>query len=75
MSSNANAIAQKAALEAITGPQESVELMRQQFEKRCDYILKEKKKFLIFQLLSRKVLSIFLLIFQVLAAKNTKVQR
>ncbi len=44
MSSNANAIAQKAALEAITGPQESVELMRQQFEKRCDYIFEREEE-------------------------------
>ena len=44
MASNANAIAQKAALEAITGPQESVELMRQQFEKRCDYIFEREEE-------------------------------
>ncbi|MFW6189990.1 MAG: pyridoxal phosphate-dependent aminotransferase [Planctomycetota bacterium] len=34
MTSGPNSIAQKAALEAITGPQESVEEMRGQFEKR-----------------------------------------
>lgn len=44
MASNANAIAQKAALEAITGPQDSVELMRQQFEKRCDYIFEREEE-------------------------------
>ena len=44
MSSNANSIAQKAALEAITGPQESVELMRQQFAKRRDYIFEREEE-------------------------------
>ena len=44
MASNANAIAQKAALEAITGPQDSVELMRQQFKKRRDYIFEREEE-------------------------------
>ncbi len=44
MSSNANSIAQKAALEAISGPQESVELMRQQFAKRRDYIFEREEE-------------------------------
>lgn len=38
MTSNPNSIAQKAALAAITGPQECVEQMRKQFETRRDYI-------------------------------------
>lgn len=36
--SNPNSIAQKAALAALTGPQEAVEQMRQEFEKRRDYM-------------------------------------
>ena len=44
MASNPNSIAQKAALEAISGPQESVEIMRQQFEKRRDYIFKREEE-------------------------------
>ena len=38
MTSNPNSIAQKAALAAIAGPQDCVEQMREQFEKRRDYI-------------------------------------
>ena len=38
MTSNPNSIAQKAALAAIAGPQDCVEEMRVQFEKRRDYI-------------------------------------
>ncbi|GFI61702.1 aspartate aminotransferase [Clostridiales bacterium] len=38
MTSNPNSIAQKAALAAIEGPQDCVEQMREQFEKRRDYI-------------------------------------
>lgn len=38
MTSNPNSIAQKAALAAIAGPQDCVEEMRIQFEKRRDYI-------------------------------------
>lgn len=38
MTSNPNSIAQKAALAAIEGPQDCVEQMRVQFEKRRDYI-------------------------------------
>ncbi len=38
MTSNPNSIAQKAALAAIAGPQDCVEQMRAQFEKRRDYI-------------------------------------
>jgi aspartate aminotransferase len=37
--SNPNSIAQKAALAAITGPQESVESMRKEFSKRRDYMV------------------------------------
>jgi len=37
--SNANTIAQWAAVEALTGPQESVEQMRREFQKRRDYII------------------------------------
>ncbi len=37
--SNPNSIAQWAAVEALTGPQESVEAMRRQFEKRRDMIV------------------------------------
>ncbi len=36
--SNASSISQKAALEALNGPQEEVEFMRREFEKRRDYI-------------------------------------
>jgi aspartate aminotransferase len=36
--SNPNSIAQKAAVEALTGPQGSVETMRRVFEERCNYI-------------------------------------
>ena len=38
MTSNPNSIAQKAAVAAISGPQDCVEEMRVQFEKRRDYI-------------------------------------
>ncbi len=38
MTSNPNSIAQKAALAAVEGPQDCVEEMRKQFEKRRDYI-------------------------------------
>lgn len=38
---NPTSIAQKAALEALTGPQDSVEMMRKEFEKRRDVILSE----------------------------------
>ncbi len=37
--SNPNSIAMKAAVEALKGPQESVEKMRQEFEKRRDFIV------------------------------------
>ncbi|HSW35603.1 MAG TPA: pyridoxal phosphate-dependent aminotransferase [Candidatus Limnocylindrales bacterium] len=37
--SNPNSIAQKAALQALLGPQESVEAMRMAFEERCKYML------------------------------------
>ncbi len=36
---SANSIAQYAALEALTGPQESVEIMRLEFAKRCEYVM------------------------------------
>jgi aspartate aminotransferase len=42
--SNANAIAQKAALEAISGPQEEIEKMRQAFEQRRDLMLARMEK-------------------------------
>ncbi len=44
MTSNPNSIAQKAALEAITGPQNCVEEMRLEFEKRWDYIFEREEK-------------------------------
>ncbi|MHB9097103.1 MAG: pyridoxal phosphate-dependent aminotransferase [Syntrophales bacterium] len=37
--SNPTSIAQKAAVEALNGPQESVEMMRQEFQKRRDVIM------------------------------------
>ena len=46
MSSNPNSMAQMAVLEALTGPQDSVESMRLQFEKRRDYILSVKRRYL-----------------------------
>ena len=36
--SNPNSIAQKAGVEALNGPQDTVELMRKEFAKRCDYM-------------------------------------
>ena len=36
--SNPNSIAQKAGVEALNGPQDTVEAMRQEFAKRCDYM-------------------------------------
>ena len=44
MTSNPNSIAQKAALAAIAGPQDCVEQMRVQFEKRRDYIYERVAK-------------------------------
>lgn len=38
--SNPNSIAQKAAYEALTGPQDTVEIMRNEFHRRKDYIYK-----------------------------------
>jgi aspartate aminotransferase len=38
--SNANSIAQKAAVEGLTGPQEPLEAMRREFGKRRDYMAK-----------------------------------
>lgn len=43
--SNPNSIAQKAALTAITGPQDCVEEMRRTFARRRDYMLKRLKGF------------------------------
>ena len=40
MTSNTNAIAQKACVEALEGPQNSVRLMREEFSRRRDYIVK-----------------------------------
>ncbi|MCD6361121.1 MAG: pyridoxal phosphate-dependent aminotransferase [Armatimonadetes bacterium] len=37
--SNPNSIAQEATIEALTGPQESVEEMRAEFERRRDYVI------------------------------------
>jgi len=42
--SNPNSIAQKAALEAITGDQSSVEIMVKAFTERCNYIVQRMKK-------------------------------
>ena len=42
--SNPNSVAQKAALEALTGPQDTVETMRQEFAKRCDYMYERISK-------------------------------
>jgi aspartate aminotransferase len=39
VASNPNSIAQKAALAAITGPQDEVEKMRKEYKKRRDYII------------------------------------
>ena len=36
--SNPNSIAQKAGVEALNGPQDTVEAMRKEFAKRCDYM-------------------------------------
>lgn len=41
--SNANSITQKAAIEAITGPQDTVAMMRKAYVKRRDYMLKRLK--------------------------------
>ena len=41
ITSNPTSIAQMAAVEALTGPQKDVELMRNEFQKRRDYIVKE----------------------------------
>lgn len=43
--SNPNSIAQKAALEALTGPQDKVDEMVREFGERCDYIYTRVKKF------------------------------
>lgn len=39
LTSNANSIAQKAAVEALNGPQEVVDMMREVYKKRRDYIV------------------------------------
>src|SRR5690606_27547140 len=44
LSSNVSNISQRAALEALTGPQETVELMRQAFERRRGVIIAELNK-------------------------------
>ncbi len=44
MSSNPNSMAQMAVLEALTGPQDSVESMRLRFEKRRDYIFEREEE-------------------------------
>jgi len=44
MASNPNSIAQKAALEAIKGPQDSVEFMKEQFRIRRDYIYQREEE-------------------------------
>lgn len=44
LSSNVSNISQRAALAALTGPQETVELMRQAFERRRDVIIEELNK-------------------------------
>ena len=42
--SNACSITQKASLEALTGPQESVEIMRKAFEERRNYVVERLNK-------------------------------
>lgn len=42
--SNPNSIAQKATLAALTGPQDCVELMRKEFEKRRNYMMERLNK-------------------------------
>src|SRR5690606_34000454 len=44
LTSNVSNISQRAALEALTGPQETVELMRQAFERRRGVIIEELNK-------------------------------
>ncbi len=44
LTSNVSNISQRAALEALTGPQETVELMRQAFERRRNVIISELNK-------------------------------
>ena len=44
LSSNVSNISQRAAIEALTGPQEQVEVMRQSFERRRDIIVAELNK-------------------------------
>ncbi len=44
LSSNVSNISQRAAIEALTGPQEQVELMRQSFERRRNLIVAELNK-------------------------------
>ena len=44
LTSNVSNISQRAAIEALTGPQEQVEVMRQAFEKRRDVIVAELNK-------------------------------
>jgi aspartate aminotransferase len=44
LSSNVSNISQRAAIEALTGPQDAVEAMRQAFEKRRDVIVAELNK-------------------------------
>lgn len=39
--SNANSIAQYASVEALNGPQDTIELMRKEFEKRRDYMVQK----------------------------------
>ena len=41
MVTNATSLAQYGALEALTGPQDSVRLMREEFQKRRDYVVEE----------------------------------
>lgn len=44
MTSNPNSIAQKAALAALTGPQDCVESMKEEFKKRRDYIFQREEE-------------------------------
>ncbi|MEA5084299.1 MAG: pyridoxal phosphate-dependent aminotransferase [Lachnospiraceae bacterium] len=44
MTSNPNSIAQKATVAALSGPQDCVEEMRVEFEKRCDYIYQREEE-------------------------------
>jgi aspartate aminotransferase len=52
--SNPNSIAQKAALEALIGPQDTVEVMRKEFDKRRTYMFQRMDKFSLIQVIEPK---------------------